>query len=242
METMQMYGGAVTLSFNPGRHMYTVDGKKVDGVTSVLGVINKPALLGWAARCAADHVRARLMPGMALDELGIKQLCDEAVKAHLAKRDRAADIGTLTHQWIEKYIKGENPDLPLNEEVRNGAKAFMEWVQSRHVEFIHSERRIFSRKYSYAGTLDFEARIDGELFVGDIKTSSAIYPEMFFQTAAYQHARQEEEGHVYHGNIIVNCKKDGGLDVKESREFDENFRAFLGALTLYRRIEEVKYA
>lgn len=242
METQTMYNGEVTLEFNPGRHLYTWNGKKIDGVTSVLNVINKPALLGWAARCAADHVRAKLIAGKILDELEIKQLCDEAVKAHTVKRDRAADIGSLTHEWIEKYINQENPPMPINTQVNNGVSAFLEWVQSRHVEFIHSERKIFSRKYNYAGTLDFEAKIDGNLFIGDIKTSSAIYPEMFFQTAAYQNARQEEEGHDFAGNIIVNCRKDGGLEVRESVEFEQNFRAFLGALTLYRRIEEIKYS
>lgn len=241
IETSTLYGGEVTLEFNPGRHLYTWDGKKVDGVTSVLGVINKPALLGWAANCAVDHLMAAIQPGMVYDAITLEDLALHARKAYATKRDKAAETGTQVHQWIEDYIKGKQPDMPNDTEVLNGVLAFKRWVDSRHVEFICSERKIMSRRYCFGGTLDFEALIDGKLYLGDIKTSSAIYPEMFLQTSAYQMARQEEEpGLEYAGQIIVNCRKDGTLDVQESTQYDVNSKAFLAALILYRRVNEMK--
>jgi hypothetical protein len=241
MERYELYAGNVILNFNPDKHLYTVDDKKIDGVTSILGVINKPALIAWAANCAADFIKATLKAGRSLDEVEIKALCDGAKGAHRVKRDKAADIGTLVHGWIEDFINGKNPDMPVNPQVRNGVDAFLEWKNAHKVEFIHSERKIYSKEYNFAGTLDFEAIVDGRMMLGDIKTGSGIYDEMFFQTAAYQRARQEEEPDLkFEGNLIVNCRKDGDLEVKESDEYDLNIKAFLGALVLYRRINEMK--
>lgn len=242
METYKLYGGQVTLTFNEARHLYTVDDKAVDGVTTVLSIINKPALLPWAAKMASEEVARCLKPGVGLDELEIIELCDRAKKAYRAKAERAATIGSAVHAWIEDWINKKNPPMPTNPEMRNGVDAFLRWVSSHNVQFLNAEEKIFSRKNYYAGTFDFEALIDGELYLGDIKTSSGIYDEMFFQTAAYQAARMEEfHDKKYVGNIIVNCRKDGTLESKVSTEFEANHNAFLAALTLYRRTKELKY-
>jgi len=37
-------------------HSYKMDGTKVDGVTTILGVLNKEALPKWAAGCVAEFV------------------------------------------------------------------------------------------------------------------------------------------------------------------------------------------
>jgi hypothetical protein len=68
MERYELYAGNVILNFNPDKHLYTVDDKKIDGVTSILGVINKPALIAWAANCAADFIKATLKAGRSLDQ------------------------------------------------------------------------------------------------------------------------------------------------------------------------------
>ena len=36
------------IKFDPIKHTYMVDGKKLASVTGVLGVIAKPALINWA--------------------------------------------------------------------------------------------------------------------------------------------------------------------------------------------------
>ena len=38
--------------YKDSNHSYTLDGKRLTGVTTILGVIAKPALIGWAARMA----------------------------------------------------------------------------------------------------------------------------------------------------------------------------------------------
>jgi len=239
-ETFSLYKGEVSLRFEAEKHRYTVGDMIVDGVTSVLNIIDKPALIQWAANEAAAFVRENLKPGVSLDELQIEELAKSASLAHRVKKEKAANIGTITHNWIEEYIKNGRRDLPVNEQARKGAEAFLEWVATNHVEFVDSERKIYSKLHNYAGTLDFEAVVNGKRIIGDIKTSSGIYPTMFLQTAAYEMARTEEDGIEYAGNIIVNCRKDGTLKVGEvwdAQERKKNCQSFLAALILYRNLK-----
>ena len=79
------------------------------------------------------------------------------------------------------------------------------------------------------------AEIDGKTFLGDFKTSSGIYDEMFWQTSAYQYMLQEMEPDTkIDGHIIVNIKKDGKLETKESYAYDTNIKGFLGLLVAYK--------
>jgi Tfp pilus assembly protein FimT len=239
-----IYGGEISLDFNEAKHLYTVGGKKVDGVTSILGVISKPALVNWSARMTAEYVMENFEEKMSRTRM--EALCEKAKGAHRIKKESAGDIGHLVHSWVENWIKGSKEEpLPENASAKNGCEAFMKWVRENRVEFINSEKVCYSKKHNYAGTYDFTAIVNGNKVLGDIKTSSGIYDEYFFQTAAYQKAVQEETGEEFESHLIVNCKKepdkDGKiLELKYSRDYEKNVEAFLAALTLHRRINELK--
>lgn len=242
-ETYNLYNNTVVLSFNPAKHHYTVDNNTVDGVTSVLGVIAKPALIAWAANMAHDYILAELKPGCALDEVDIKDLAVGAKNAHRVKRDKSADIGGMFHAWAENYIKtGEKTEV-FNEQLQNTVDAFLAWEEENKIEWIHSEVKVYSKEHNFAGTFDFIAKINGKMMLGDFKTSSGIYPEMFAQTSAYQIAYQEEhpEAH-FDGQIIVNIRKDGTFEHLESDalSYKRDKQAFLNALGLYRWTKENK--
>lgn len=241
LEEISLYSGKVKLLFDPVRHVYMYNDKRVDGVTSILGCIAKPALINWAAKQASEYLKENLVPGRAYDEIELSRFFQEASKAHQYKKEKAGTIGTFVHEWIERRIAaGHSIPFPINEEIKAGCEAFEQWLSENHVEFLSSELRIFSLKYMYAGTLDFTARVNGKLMLGDIKTSSGVYPEMFFQTAAYQMAQEEENpNQIFEGNIIVNCRKDGKLVVKQTDQYDADSRAFLAALALHRRLLEI---
>ncbi len=59
-----LYGGKVELMFEAYGHKYTINGKKVISVTSALNIISKPALVGWAARMAAEYASAQIEQGV----------------------------------------------------------------------------------------------------------------------------------------------------------------------------------
>lgn len=226
------------LIFEKDGHIYLLDGKRITGVTTILGVINKPALLNWAAGCAVDFIAT----AQSLNA----DILKDARTAYAQKRDKAGDIGTLAHETIAKYIQNKiadtNSAIAIPESVAPMYFNFVKWAEDNKVKFLSSEQRVYSEKNWYCGTYDFDCEIDGKIYLGDLKTSSGIYPEMFYQTAAYQNAIQEmaQPNEVpIAGNIIVNCRKDGKFDCQMTEEYEQNLKAFMGALAIYRRQQEL---
>jgi hypothetical protein len=228
------------LKFNAKNHHYTLDGKPITGVTTILGVIAKPALIQWSANMAVDYICENISQLITGDKETQDRLLLEARKAHCQKRDKAADIGTLAHKQIEKWIKKEAPE-PVSEQVKKMVDNFIDWATKNKVKFLASERQVYSEKYFFCGTYDFLCEIDNKIWLGDIKTSSGIYPEMFFQTAGYQICEEEMKPELkIDGHLIVNLKKDGTIQEKRSVSNQTNKEAFLAALTLYRALESVR--
>ena len=239
METTDLYGGRIKLCFDPGKHLYTVDGRPVDGVTSALGAIAKPALVPWAVKMAVEHFERSVKPGVALDEIEIARICADAKAAHRRSSGDAAAIGTLVHQFAEDVLDDGIATMPVNPQAEASCRAFLEWTRQHNVKPSHVERRIYSHAYNYAGTCDLVAEIDGRLTVADFKTSSGLYDEMRFQVSAYK-AAMVEEGIVPEDAaraIIRFSKVDGSFEFHRLPDADDepDFEAFLAALAIYRR-------
>ena len=244
IEKHQLYDKKITLEFDPVKHIYSINGKTIYGCTSIVGVINKPALMYWAVNQAIDNLAGILKPGVSYDEVQIKNMLEEAKKRHTKTKEAAADIGAMIHDWISKFLKAGMekkplPKLPVNPEMKTAIQGFLKWAKENKVKFIHSERKIYSKKHGYAGTLDAEAKVNGKLAIIDFKTSNAFYPEYFLQTVAYQQAREEEEGKKYDGAYIIRFSKnkDNGqplFEVKRSDNFEGCLRTFLACLQIYK--------
>lgn len=231
----ELYGGKVKLTFQEFQHQYKLeDGTLVPSVTTILSVLNKPALINWAANQAVDYVAAGLKPGVSYDEVQLQQLFNAARKAHAIRKQDTADIGSMVHDWIERYINGEKPEMPINEQLKKSVENFLDWQKKNKVEFLLSEQPVFSKEHKYCGTLDFVAKIEGELFLGDIKTSSAIYDEYFLQLAAYGVARSEEfPEEKYKSQGIIRISRDGSFQFKLSQNSEDSFQAFLAAKRIF---------
>lgn len=225
------------LEFDEDIHAYKWAGKLVPGVTTILQCIGKPALIPWAAGCASDHWLKEMKAGNT-DWPGVHKA---AKGAHRKKAQDAANIGQNVHDYAECFFK--NRELPkLNtDQAKRGAEAFHKWLDAHNVKIKVSERRLFSKQFYYAGTCDFVAEIDGVLGVGDIKTSSGIYPEMRFQTAAYQQALEEEKNIKFPVRWIVRFdKKTGDFEGKSFYDFELDFQGFNSALTLHRTLQAIE--
>lgn len=265
MELYKLYNGEIELSFDPDKHLYTVAGRPVPGVTGVTGIIDKPALTWWAAGEAGRHWVERVSGGIftvdtktkkiervkdgdiespEIDEIFLQKVFEECRFAHRNKAKDAADIGTLAHNYIEAYIKHKlgivktKPTKPSNKQAKAAVDAYMQWEEANEVIYLESEKKIYSQKYKYAGTLDIVAKVNGQMAVVDLKTSTGIYPEMWLQTAAYVHAYQEELGIKMATRWIIRIGKDGVLETEESKDFEQDFRGFLGALLLRTRMDQ----
>lgn len=240
--THKLYRGEVTLTFDDEKHVYKIDGEIPESVTGFLKSIAKPQLIPWAAGCAADYIGNKLVPGIGLDEIEIQTIVKEAKVAHKDKAIRAAKIGTLVHSLCEEYAKtGMWPPTPVNDDVRRCLQAFERWVKENKVEFISSERRIYSKIYDYAGTCDFIAKVNGETVIGDLKTSTGIYKDYWPQVAAYQYAIIEEDGITEPiPMLVVNIRKDGTLVTRRRTDFNEQWDAARNALELHRWMKKME--
>src|SRR5258708_6237488 len=107
----------VGFAFDEANHIYALDGKPLTGVTTILQVISKPALIQWAANMACDHLENQFknivfpskdgdgIEHMDISYQGLFDLVKEARIAHRKKKEGAADVGTKAHDWIERYVK-----------------------------------------------------------------------------------------------------------------------------------------
>ena len=171
------------------------------------------------------------------------KIFDEAKSAHWKKKVSAGDIGTFVHNWVEDYINGKNPKLPVNKDLRGAVQRFLDWQKEYNVRFLLAEQQVYSLRRKYTGTLDFICEIDGKMYIGDLKTSNAIYKnEMGQQLAAYKMAREEEfPEEKYEGCVLVRIgKKDGEFEIWKLEDDSLYRKTFLYALKLYNAVNLLK--
>ena len=186
------------------KHDYYLDGKRMTGVTTILGVLAKPALIPWSARMAVEYaIENAVDRGV---EEGEKYYTveahtfEEAKTAYAKKRDEGGQKGTDTHALIEAYIGVciEKNDGMAFESRAEGypeeIKAFAEWAVKGGIRFLGSEVQMYSKEMFVAGTADFVFEKDGKTFIGDIKTFKKIWDRTpFYQCAGYALMWEEME-------------------------------------------------
>lgn len=231
-----------TIMFYPTSHQYKLvvgekksDWKTIDSVSRICGIVDKSdALLIWASRLCSDYLLS----------LPVKERTDDAVKIavnkHKEKKDEAAAVGTLAHMWAEEYIKKGDISIPDDPQVANAVSWFLERVDNHSIEWLASERFVYSNELNYVGICDAIANIDGKKYLVDFKTSNRIRMlEYGMQTVAYKHAYEEETWDRIDGIVIVRFAKDAGDSVFEvaeihDTEFEFFFDLFVSAQKLYR--------
>ena len=238
--------------FSKGRHLHEllVDGRwqALTGITTVLGIIAKPFLIQWSANEAVDYIDKALNEQLESQPIETdlllwlhdhwKEITKEAKIAHRKKKEKAGEQGTDIHAIIEKIIKEaiEKNDGVIKNVLHEvpQVQRFLEWVVNNNVRFIASELHLYSREHFLGGVVDGVVEIDGEKWIMDTKTGG-VYAEAFFQMAGYQ--LMIEELGLYQdikGHIILGLLKTGEFVEKRSISNEDNKKAFLSALSLYR--------
>lgn len=208
-------------------------GDKVPGVTTVLGLLNKPALPLWAYKQGRKHERLAAQGKPAPTRLY------ESV-------EKAAQIGTLAHECCEAIIHDQPmPALPddCRDRVERAVQNFRDWQAQAAVRFHAVEVSLVSERYQFGGTLDFVAEIGGKLVMGDLKTSSAVYPEMIVQLAAYQllwHECRPDEQLADDAYLLRIDKESGDFAWHKYGDLSNERAAFLALLEVYGRMNLVK--
>ena len=231
-----------TIMFYPNSHQYKLvvgdkksDWKTIDSVSRICGIVDKSeALLIWASRLCSEYLLS--LPVNARSDEEVKR----AVNIHREKKEEAANIWTLAHAWAEDYIKNSNISFPTDPQVIAAVNGFLEWTSQHEIQWLASERFVYSNKYDYVGICDAIAIIDGKRYLVDFKTSNRIRKlEYWMQTAAYSYAFFEETGQEIEWIIVVRFAKDDMDNPFEVFEIDNKeipffFDLFLSAMDLYR--------
>lgn len=268
----KFYDGQVTIEYDYDKHIYslvTPTGlEQLISSSSVGKIIDKSdALVPWACKMMEQKLLATVpmlmeMPdgqqGFLSTEEGFKKLVAAAKTAHKDKLEDAGKVGSVVHDWIERYIKAQisnvsfSLDVPEEERARNGVCAALNWMNQHKVRWISTERKVYSRQYKYAGTLDGLCYVSScsdprccpvaftnRLTVADWKTSNYLYIEYILQVTSYLVAYNEETNANAVDRWIIRLGKDDG-------EFDpwhlgpetlqDDMAAFLLALDLTRAV------
>jgi tellurite resistance-related uncharacterized protein len=228
------------VQFTQRGHKYALDGNPMVSVTTLLNIVDKPALKGWAAKETVKYLQGEPMtdgtpgwvsppawePGRFYTADEIAAACEAAKGAFRRKSKKAKDRGTLAHEWIEAHVYGQKPETPADPMVASAVSAYMEWELSNNVEPVEHELRLAEPVAGIAGTIDQLAVVNGRLTVLDYKTSSGVYPEHHIQVDAYAYmvaplvtvngapVAELRDG-VLHFNqeldrLIIHIPKDGG--------------------------------
>ena len=277
-EEYTFYNGEITLRYDPAKHLYfLVTDKgliKQDGVTNIAHIIDKSSILmNWAVKMMAKKLTDSLQPYSLLDgfifieKKNLEKLITESKTAHKEKLEDAGNVGHEAHAWIEQYIKDwlerkypeRTPrDVPKDSRALNAVNRSLEWMVNHNVRWLSTERKIYSRSYGFAGTMDGLATVDScsdpkccpvsfknHLSIVDWKTSNYLYIEYLLQTSAYKEAYEEETGQTVEDIWIIRLGKEEAevetWHVTNSLA-DISFQAFYQALQLSRAMEQLESA
>jgi hypothetical protein len=197
------------------------NGNRVAGVSTILSVLDKPALVVWANR------------------LGLQGIDSTKYK------DKMADIGTITHLRILHQLKCTQPDLSEYSQADikasdNCMASYQSWLKGHKLEPICIETPLTSDRYGYGGTPDFIGLVDGRLEIIDYKTGNGIYGTAFYQIAAYRQMAQELGHKVEHARILrIGRSSDEGFEERTITKFDDEFEMFLCCLKIYNLLKKM---
>jgi hypothetical protein len=200
----------------------TIDGEVVPGVTTVLGELAKPALIHWAWDLGTKGIDYRLY------------------------RDDKAEIGTLAHYLIMCHLKGETPDTSdysknQIDQAENCILSYFEWEKDHPFVGILIEQPLVSEVMRFGGTPDLLCVMNGDRVLVDFKTGKAIYPDFFFQLAAYK-ALIQEKGYVVDKARILRIGRDEteSFEDRQAGDLETEWDIFIHALSIYQAKKQLK--
>jgi hypothetical protein len=144
----------------------------------------------------------------------------------------AAERGTRVHRAIHCSDMGIDCGA-ITDEVLPYLCAWREFVEVAGVKIIASEKRVWSSRLRYAGTLDKYAKGGNKALIIDIKTGP-VMPWCALQTAAYMYATLEMHQRC-DWRMGVHLGSDGKYAVHSYGNFRADFAQFTTALLVWRQ-------
>jgi len=149
------------IEFKEDTHTYMSDGVKYTSVTTLLKQ--------WFPQFDEDRIAARTA-----QKRGITK--EEILAEWRQTNNEACTLGTNVHLMCESILKGEEIPKPLNQKEQNYLDVVSKYIPrlTKKLEFIESEKIIFSPKYKIAGTVDLIFRLKNNIILMDWKTNKKL--------------------------------------------------------------------
>jgi hypothetical protein len=196
-------------------------GTLIPGVTTVLALLDKPAIHYWIAKQTREG------------------------KDWTKVRDEAADIGSIAHYLILTDLKNIKPDLSDYAQVDidkayNAMKSYYAWRKMNEVKSLDVECSLISERWGYGGTFDLLANVNGIDTLIDFKTSGALYPEYSTQIGAYFELIRENKNITVAGKLIrINKANNDDFEIKTVDQLEKRFELFKHLLRVYNLQKEL---
>lgn len=177
-------------------------------VTSILKILDKgEGITRWAVRLAQEG----------------KDWQDE--------RDSAGTRGQSIHDALERLARDNAApalwDYPADD--RGYVQALSAWWLDHKPEVIQTEVIVAHPELDYAGRFDLLCRIDGKVWLVDLKTAKRVYREAHLQLAAYAAAMDACGYDPPERMGVLRVGKDGAYEFARSWATPDHWFGVLGA-------------
>ena len=222
----------MTLTFSEKAHRYTLDGRPVPGVTTLIKKgLPAEAITYWATRTTAEYVCDHYdKVGDMLRTGGRGPTVGFLKGVPWQRRDEAALRGTDIHALADQLAAGEAVDVP--EEYQPHVDGYVRWLDAWQPTVIIGEVPVGNRHWWYAGTPDLVAEIGGVTWLLDVKTGAGVYGNFALQLVAYGNAEFYMDNGAEHPMPAVDRYgvlhvTDSGVNVHEVINPDAAWKDFL---------------
>ena len=242
------YKQETIVNFDPDKHVYYVNGTEYKSATTIIkqGLI-APGLINWKISKPMSEYRRLLNLSLdnneALDRVKLERLYKQAMNFTDNVGSDAALVGSVVHGLVEDLIKGKKIPKQSDKAVLNCWNLFLDWWNQQNFTVVEIEKKLFSKKYGYVGTLDLIVKNKkGELVLIDLKTSNFIVFGYVLQINAYKQAYEEETGNKISSAFCLRIgKTDTKVDIADIPLTKRLFNTFLGVKLIVEERDNSQY-
>jgi len=239
------YKDGTDLFYNPDKHVYVVNNKIIPSVTGICGNgVPKPELTNWLVYTPLSEfhrlVKGQLETNIPLDDVSLLRIKKQASEKTKIVKEDAGLIGSTVHELIESFLKGKPTIKPSDPKVKNCWNLFLNWWEKSKYKVIDLEKKLYSKKWGYAGTLDLVVKDQSKnLVLIDIKTSNQIAFDYQLQLNAYKVAYEEETKRKISKAMVVRLpKNEAEIEFKDIPLTKDLFKSFIGAKFIWQEMKK----
>ena len=202
-----------------GRFYSAPNGKKYPSITTVMKHLSESSLAEWRSRVGDEEA----------NKIGA----------------RAASRGTLIHDLMEKYVKGE--DISTKEMMPHNRRSFINMTNiiDEHLTDVYAQEvALYSDFLGIAGRADLIGKWDGVTSIIDFKTSlrvkqKAWISNYFMQGSGYSIMFEERTG-ISAPNIVILMDVDNNSPIVFKEHRDNWDKQLIETISEYHRLQKCK--